>query len=305
MVAGRTGAALRRFVHDGGGRVVGRQWPHPEGWTKNDIMLIIGASAVQGYRGEMVKTTLRILIAIGLTAGGAVVSSPAAHAGADHCTHATLTMPSRVVVASRSQDLNSGKVSTDCLNWEAWSYGQLGFQAVWRAVGSDGLGIVDSRWHPLGSEPFIIWSIPPAHVDDSMRLGRWVWRPWSGFTAGDPDHEYTVLSLPEMNTPATDVRVGSVNYVAAVRHGGRVTVTTRAVRYWTSTHAFGIWAGARGLIQYRVPGQTTWHPLKNVYSDGYGRYSYTYTTSATREYRAIMWDATYVWGAASARTALR
>ena len=106
-----------------------------------------------------------------------------------------------------------------------------------------------------------------------------------------------------MNTPVTDVRVGSGNYVSAIRHGGRVTVTTRAYRYWTSTHAFGVWAGAFGVIQYRLPGQTTWHPLKNVYSDGYGRYSYTYTTRATREYRAIMLDTPYIWGAASARTA--
>lgn len=51
------------------------------------------------------------------------------------------------------------------------------------------------------------------------------------------------------------------------------------------------WAYARGQIQYRVNGGTVWHPLKDVYSNSSGAYSYTYSISAARYYRMVLYDA--------------
>lgn len=104
------------------------------------------------------------------------------------------------------------------------------------------------------------------------------------------------------NSPTIDVRAKSWGYVAASRSGGKVHLTVRALRYWTSTQANGNWMGASGVIQYRDAGSSTWRSLKNVSTDSAGRDSYVYTTTARRSYRVLFPNATFIWGSVSEPT---
>jgi hypothetical protein len=126
---------------------------------------------------------------------------------------------------------------------------------------------------------------------DSMPLGRWNWQPAGAYDAADkPIMQYS---------PYTDVRLASSGRVTPTRSGSRVTLRTSAVRYWQGGSKFIGWAGARGQLQYRAPGTTTWHGLKEVFSDAAGRYSYTYTTKAARDYRVVLRSTGYIWESVS------
>ncbi len=121
--------------------------------------------------------------------------------------------------------------------------------------------------------------------------GRWTWRPSAAWDINlDDVYQYTTY---------TDVRMASYGRVTATRIGSRVNVRTTAMRYWGAGEKFIGWSGARGQIQYRTPGTTTWRGLKEVYSYSNGTYSYTYTTTASREYRVILRDVSTIWGSTS------
>ncbi|MEO7753976.1 MAG: hypothetical protein ABIS35_11235 [Terracoccus sp.] len=242
----------------------------------------------QALRRRLVVLLAGIGLAVGATPANALSQdfpSP--------CTHATFTAPARVSVVKQYTYFQSrSALDSDCLS----PYLSEQFSARWHAVDETG-SVVDDIWfHPL-TNPNDWNADPDMDVVDSDHLGPWRWHPSGGFTdVALPDHAET-LTLQEMNSSTSDVRVGSAGTVSAKRVGPRVTVTTRSTRYWTSTHTFGPWAKAVGVIQVRVPGTTAWKNLKNVAADGYGRYAYTYTVSSRRDYRVITFDkAPYIWG---------
>lgn len=119
-------------------------------------------------------------------------------------------------------------------------------------------------------------------------------RTWLGDGAIDDD-----ANLYLQNAPQTTVKVGSWAGLQTSRSGNKVTVTPRAVRYATSLDRNIPWAGQKSTIQYRAVGGSSWTNLKSLLNNASGTASYTYTTSATREYRVVYNEATYIWGAVS------
>lgn len=119
-------------------------------------------------------------------------------------------------------------------------------------------------------------------------------RTWKGDGAIDDN-----ANLYLQNAPQTTVKVGSWAGLKTSRSGNKVTVTPRAVRYATSLDRSIPWSGQKSTIQYRAVGGSNWTNLKSLLNNASGTASYTYTTSATREYRAVYNEATYIWGAVS------
>lgn len=162
-------------------------------------------------------------------------------------------------------------------------------------------GVVDAAWSPThptkGPIDIIIYQnsdrSQPFDIYGDDPIGVWTWRPEGAFDASDN----TVFQY----TPTTDVRLASYSRVTPTRTGTKVTVKTLAGRWWQSGDKLIGWSGARGQIQYRTPGTTTWHGLKDVSSSSTGTYSYTYSTSAVRDYRVVIYDATNktIWGSTS------
>jgi hypothetical protein len=99
----------------------------------------------------------------------------------------------------------------------------------------------------------------------------------------------------------TDIRLASYGRITAIRYGSKVNVRTAAARYWQGGSKFIGWSGARGQIQWRTPGTTTWHGLKEVYSNSSGTYSYTYATSASATTASCSTTTTNntIWGSTS------
>ncbi len=99
----------------------------------------------------------------------------------------------------------------------------------------------------------------------------------------------------------TDTRLKSGSVLDANRDavGTKVTLQVYATRYAYSLDDRVAWVSARGQFQWRAPGTTTWTALKDVLTDSYGRYSYTYTISSTREYRAYFPSVSNVFGHSS------
>ena len=216
---------------------------------------------------------LSLLAAAGLVAGGAVAAAPAASA-AGTCS---------LYVTSR------------------FSIGQP-YRAVTIPQGPNcaAAGVVDAYWiayHPTqGPVNDAVYADRARSTtidlyDDETPLGPWTWRPAFATDANDNDvYQYTTT---------TDVRLATYGRVTPTRSGTKVNVRTTAMRYWQGGHKFIGWSGARGQIQYRTPGTTTWRGLKEVYSTSTGAYSYTYTTSAVRDYRVVFRDISTMWGSIS------
>ncbi|UIJ36105.1 hypothetical protein [Allobranchiibius sp. GilTou73] len=120
-------------------------------------------------------------------------------------------------------------------------------------------------------------------------------RTWEGDRAFDEGafHQYT------QDAPQTTVKVGSWAGLHASRSGRKVTLNTRVVQYSTVYEVPVPWAGATGVIQYKTVGGSTWTGLKDVVADKSGNYSWSYTSSAARDYRVVYKEATYIWGATS------
>jgi hypothetical protein len=215
---------------------------------------------------------LSLLAAAGLVTGGVVAAAPAASA-AGTCS---MYVPSR------------------------FSIGQP-YRAITVPQGPNcaAAGVVDAAWiayHPTeGPVNGALYEnkarSTPVDLYDTMPIGRWTWRPQGAYDANSNDvYQYTTY---------TDVRLASYGRVTPTRSGTRVNVKTTAMRYWQGGSKFIGWSGARGQIQYRTPGTTTWHALKEVYSTSTGAYSYTYTTSAARDYRVVFGATSTIWESTS------
>ncbi|MDQ2852584.1 MAG: hypothetical protein M3Y49_17990 [Actinomycetota bacterium] len=119
-------------------------------------------------------------------------------------------------------------------------------------------------------------------------------RTWTPDAASDvDDHVYS------QNSPQTTVKVGSWAGLWTSRKGSKVTVNTRTVRYSTARDVNIPWTSTTGIIQYRPAGGSAWSNLKQVTTNSAGNASYTYTSSAKRDYRVVYGEAAYVWGATS------
>ncbi|MBO1753559.1 hypothetical protein [Allobranchiibius sp. CTAmp26] len=119
-------------------------------------------------------------------------------------------------------------------------------------------------------------------------------RTWNGWVAIDGDnHVYT------QSAPKTTVKVVSYAGLNTSRASGKTTLNTRVIRYATSLDENIPYVGETGVIQYRPVGGTTWTGLKNVVANSTGTYSYTYTTSQTREYRVVYKESATIWGSTS------
>jgi hypothetical protein len=213
-----------------------------------------------------------LLAAAGLVTAGLVASAPAANA-AGSCS---LYIPSRLAIGHpyRAVTANQGP---NCVT----------------------AAVVDAAWaayHPTqGVVNVVIYeNRDRSEIVDlyaTMPPGRWTWRPGYAYDANDAEvFQYTTY---------TDVRMASYGRATATRSGSKVNVRTTAMRYWGAGEKFIGWAGARGQIQYRTPGTSTWKGLKEVYSYSNGTYSYTYSTTASREYRVVLRDVPTIWGSTS------
>ena len=121
---------------------------------------------------------------------------------------------------------------------------------------------------------------------DMSAVGIMTWKGWFAFD--DQGHTYT------QNAPVTTVKVGSWAGLQTARSGSKVTINTRAVRYATS-YGYNIpWANETGVIQYRPKGGTTWTNLKDFTTNSAGATTYSYSTSATRDYRAVYTEQPYI-----------
>ena len=214
-----------------------------------------------------------LLAAAALTAAGAA-ALPATAQAAGSCS---LYAPGRIAIGT--------SVRTITIN-EGPNCAAAGVtDAAWTAVAA--AGEVDTIIYENGarSQPFTIFGDDP--------LGKWTWRPEGAFDAADNEiFQYT---------PVTDVRLASYSRITPTRTGTKVNLKTLANRWWGDGDKFIGFASARGQIQYRTPGTTTWRGLKDVYSSSTGTYSYTYNTTLTRDYRVVIYDAptNTIWGSTS------
>ncbi len=129
---------------------------------------------------------------------------------------------------------------------------------------------------------------------DTSNLSPLGTRAWVGYGAADTnDHEYS------QNAPKTTTKVGSWAGLQTKRSGNKITLDSRAVRFATSLDYNIPWAGQGATIQYRTVGSSIWTNLKLATTDSRGAISYSYTTTATRDYRVIYNEAAYIWGATS------
>ena len=216
---------------------------------------------------------LSLLAAAGLVAGGAVAAAPAASA-AGTCS---MYVPSRFSIGQPSRAITVPE-GPNCA-----AAGVV--EAYWLAFHSSQLKPVYIAKYLNSSRSITVKLV------DTMPIGRWTWIPNGAFNA---NHTYV-----NQYTYYTDVRLATYGRVTPTRSGTKVNVKTTAMRYWQGGSKFIGWSGARGQIQYRTPGTTTWRPLKDVYSTSTGAYSYTYTTSAVRDYRVVFGDISTMWGSTS------
>ena len=120
-------------------------------------------------------------------------------------------------------------------------------------------------------------------------------RTWNGWVAVDGDNEVFT-----QNAPTTIIKVSSYAGLSTSRANGKTTLNTRVIRYATSLDENIPYAGETGVIQYRAVGGSAWTGLKDVVANSSGTYSFTYTTSQTREYRVVYKETSNIWGTTSA-----
>jgi hypothetical protein len=223
----------------------------------------------------MIRRLTTLIAATGLAAVGLTVTAPTA-TGAGTCS---AYIPSRVGIGQpyRAITVPAGpNCAAAGMEWASWT-------AYHPTQGPQEIITFD---YPNYSDTWDLYSF-----DD---IGRWQWRPDGAY-----DHDFN--EIYQYGPYYSDVRLSSYGRVTATRSGSQVNVRSAAARYWQGGDKFIGWAYARGQIQYRVNGGTVWHPLKDVYSNSSGAYSYTYATSAARYYRVVLYNASTntIWGSTS------
>lgn len=175
------------------------------------------------------------------------------------------------------------------------------YQAVKLTLGADcaAAGVVDAYWYARHATA---GPVTPASFEDGAKsdladvydfdpLGRWMWQGSGAFDRnGRPVAQKTAY---------TDVKVASWSRVKAVRAGAKVTLSVSAARYAHTLDRFVPWVSAAGQLQHKPPGGRKWIPLKSVRTDAAGRYTYSYTTTAVRDYRVYFPATSVIWEVAS------
>lgn len=219
----------------------------------------------------ILRRALAAVSAVAALAAALAVTCAAPASAAGTCS---VNTPTRWTVSSPFKTMNVS-LASNCAP---------GTHAIWEAVASS--GPVDALiFDGTRSEPFDMY--------DSDPLGRWTWRPSTCLNA-----DFTESCT--QNTRTMDVRLGGWSGLTATRSGSRVTVTTSAARYASSYDRFVPWTNVRGTVQYKSPTSSTWTSLKYVYPASNGRYTFTYTSAGTRDYRVVFPDTSTVWGHTSA-----
>jgi hypothetical protein len=233
---------------------------------------VVPATQASFRMGENSMRLPSLLAAVGLATAGLVATAPAATAAGSCSIYApsklAIGAPFRTITIEEGPNCTAAGVT----------------DAAWTAVHPT-KGPIDIIIYENGSrsETFDIYGEDP--------IGKWTWRPEGAFDAIDNEvYQYTTY---------TDVRLASYGRVYPTRSGSKVNIKTLAGRYWQSGAKFIGWSSARGQIQYRTPGTTTWHSLKEVYSTSTGTYSYTYSTTAVRDYRVVYYNVSTIWGSTS------
>jgi hypothetical protein len=214
----------------------------------------------------------RAVVVLAAAAATLTFTAPLPASAAGSCSVKT---PSRWTISSPFKTA-AISLAADC---------SAGTNAVWEAYSSQGWenGLI---YEGTRSEYLDMY-------DDLATLGRWTWRPEGCFSA-DFTEECT------QNTRTMDVRLGGWSGLTATRSGSQVTLTTSAARYAYSVDRFVPWTNVRGTVQYKAPTATTWTGLKYVYPGSNGRYTFTYSSASTRDYRVIFPDTSVIWGHTSA-----
>lgn len=205
-----------------------------------------------------------------LVAGAALATAPSASAAAQ----CTLSAPAKVFIAKPYTEIKL-RASGSC----TWGEGMGAWEGIHPNHGLVAFAFFDAK------------STDAWDVYDWVKLGSYTWRP-----SGAYGQDYNELS---QNSPKTSVRLGSWSYVGATRSGSRVTVKTQVNRYNPDTSRHTSYNKVPATIQYRTPGTSTWHNLKTVTSSSAGKASYTYTSTAKRDYRVVVKDSPSVWGSTS------
>lgn len=238
--------------------------------------------------GEMMRKSFAVGTAAALTLTGWACTSPASAGAADQPCTANLNLPARVVIAQNDQHLASGGGATytgSCVDFNLYQV------LSWTATGWGGEAASETGTEYCGNyltvDNFLSFGTPPA-----LGVLKFV-----GIDYPQCGEAYRVA----MNSPSTDARLVSTAAMTAKRSGRLVTLTVRAGRLWTSTGKIGSYGAAFGSIQSSSDG-VTWRPLKNVLTVSGGAYTYAYHTGTRLKYRAIAFDAKYVWGSRSSAT---
>lgn len=213
----------------------------------------------------------RVLAAVTAAAAALTVGAASPSVAADACS---VNTPSRWTISSPFKATYVG-LAGDC---------PPGVYASWFAYSSQG---------PEDTLTFDGTHMAYFDMYDLATLGRWTWRPSLCFFA-----DFTEVCA--QNTRTMDVRLGGWSRLTATRSGSRVTVSTSVARYAYSLDRFVPWTNVRGTVQYKAPTATAWTSLKYVYAGSSGRYSFTYTTPSTRDYRVVFPDTPLIWGHTSA-----
>ncbi|MFM5952190.1 MAG: hypothetical protein ACKOOE_06345 [Micrococcales bacterium] len=219
----------------------------------------------------ILRRALAAVSAVAAVAATLAVTTAAPASAAGTCS---VNPPSRWTISSPFKTVNIS-VASDCAP---------GTHAAWDAITSKG---------PVDTLVFDGTRTEPFDMYDDDPLGRWTWRPAGCFSAD-------FSQQCAQNTRTMDVRLGGWSGLTATRSGSRVTVTTSAARYAYSVDKFVPWTNVRGTVQYKAPTASTWTGLKYVYPASNGRYTFTYSTTSTRDYRVVFPDTSVVWGHTSA-----
>lgn len=189
------------------------------------------------------------------------MSTPAHAVTADVDYDAVLTVPSRLVISNQNTPMPftwSQEWNVDIAEWTN--------------------GVTASP--NFGPSPMMI--------PDTAHLGLWRWLGICGFMGGGGGCQ--------ANSPTTDVRLWSWGGVTQTsRSGSKVSITTSSHRYAYSLNRLVPWRDVKGTLQYRNLGSTTWVNLRSVVPDATGHYTFTYTSSAVRDYRLVQAGTPMIW----------
>lgn len=194
-----------------------------------------------------------------------------------------LTVPRYVAIAKQQTFLAPGITCPGGCTWD------FGWRATWTAMAA-GKPQETVIFSPYDMVPMPVL-VQGGYVQDIDQLGLWSWTPVS--------NPYAIVPADQMNRPVTDVRLGSRTSLTASRSGSKVTLTVGAARYWQSKHNWAAYTTARGLVEFRNVGTTTWRNLREIHPDAAGWETWSYYTTTKREYRAYLYTTTYIWGSQS------